>query len=66
MTSDSPPSNSTRKQSPPSSPKLSPAQAIAEAWKRESVETQQRWRNLDANVRSRYTAPRRKDPKAKM
>ncbi|RDB25228.1 hypothetical protein Hypma_007928 [Hypsizygus marmoreus] len=68
MSSDSPPLRSARKQTPPRppSPPPSPAQAIADAWKRESAESQEAWRRINARVRLRYTAPPRNDPKSKL
>lgn len=55
----------TRTPSPkPTSPTL--AQFIAEAWKRESAESQERWRKKDQDVKQRYTAGRRKSVKTKM
>jgi hypothetical protein len=46
---------------------LSPAQAIAEAWKRESNENQEKWRRIDAGVKVRYNKPVRiLDRKTKM
>jgi len=36
---------------------LSPFQAIAEAWKRESKESQEKWRKIDANIKKRYNEP---------
>ncbi|KAF8236034.1 hypothetical protein L208DRAFT_1391465 [Tricholoma matsutake] len=64
MTTDSPPLSSVRKQ--PNNPNVSPAQAIADAWKRESAESQEKWRRIDANVRLRYNSPPRSDPKSRM
>jgi len=46
---------------------LTPAQAIAEAWKRESIENQEKWRRIDAEVKVRYSKPVRiLDRKTKM
>ncbi|KXN90955.1 hypothetical protein AN958_03022 [Leucoagaricus sp. SymC.cos] len=45
---------------------ISPAQAIADAWKRESVESQERWRKLDTEMRRRYEDARRKQAQSKM
>jgi len=58
MATDSASTHSIRKSvaCTPSSP-LSPAQAIAEAWKRESQENQEKWRLIDAEVKARYNAP---------
>ena len=39
---------------------LSPAQIIAEAWKRESAENQERWRRADAMIKQQYSARRPK------
>ena len=36
---------------------LSPAQAIAEAWQRESDDSKKRWRAADARMREQYYAP---------
>ncbi|KJA27848.1 hypothetical protein HYPSUDRAFT_130443 [Hypholoma sublateritium FD-334 SS-4] len=66
MTSDSSSSKSLRRQVCPPSPTISPAQAIADAWKRESQENQEKWRKLDAEVKIRYSTPRRADRKTKM
>jgi len=66
MATDSPSPHSNRKPYRPPSPAVSPAQSIAEAWKRESSESQEKWRRIDVNVRARYTAPRRQDTKPKM
>ncbi|ESK90879.1 hypothetical protein Moror_16465 [Moniliophthora roreri MCA 2997] len=44
--------------SPLSSPPLSPSEAIAGAWHRESAESKEKWRRIDANVRRRYEEPR--------
>jgi hypothetical protein len=38
---------------------LSPADAIAEAWKKESKENQEKWRREDVKVRYDYEARRR-------
>ncbi|KAK0240724.1 hypothetical protein EDD85DRAFT_376465 [Armillaria nabsnona] len=45
---------------PPSPKILSPAEAIAEAWKRETEESKSRWRRIDEDVKRRYTNPHRK------
>jgi hypothetical protein len=46
---------------------LSPAEAIAEAWKRESMENQDKWWRIDAEVKARYNKPvRNLDRKTKM
>ncbi|KAK0462627.1 uncharacterized protein EV420DRAFT_1639845 [Desarmillaria tabescens] len=60
MTTDasSPPKGS--RNIPPSPKLLSPAEAIAEAWKRETEESKARWRRIDEDVRRRYTNPHRK------
>ncbi|KAF9527339.1 hypothetical protein CPB83DRAFT_856384 [Crepidotus variabilis] len=58
MASDSPSPNHVRKQvACPPSPTMSPSQAIAEAWKRESMENQEKWRRVDADVKVRYNTP---------
>ncbi|KAF8895738.1 hypothetical protein CPB84DRAFT_1682180 [Gymnopilus junonius] len=44
MASDSPSTHSVKKQVCPPNAPLSPAQAIAEAWKRETLENQEKWR----------------------
>jgi len=41
------------------SPNLSPADAIAEAWKKESQENQEKWRQEDAKIRYDYEARQR-------
>ncbi|KAF9023948.1 hypothetical protein BDZ89DRAFT_1069483 [Hymenopellis radicata] len=46
--------------SPKPSPKLSPAQAISEAWKRESAESKERWRRLQEEAKRQYTNPRKR------
>ncbi|KZT10915.1 uncharacterized protein LAESUDRAFT_643347 [Laetiporus sulphureus 93-53] len=38
---------------------LTPGQAISEAWKRESPESQAQWRLADARARQQYLAPPR-------
>ncbi|KAF6763141.1 hypothetical protein DFP72DRAFT_524833 [Ephemerocybe angulata] len=56
-----------RKSAGPQTPLANPlAQAIADAWKRESAESQDKWRRLDASVKTRYNTPRRPDTKPKM
>ncbi len=40
---------------------LSPAQAIAQAWMRESAESQQQWRMADLRVKEQYLNPIRWD-----
>ncbi|EGO00386.1 hypothetical protein SERLA73DRAFT_89355 [Serpula lacrymans var. lacrymans S7.3] len=45
------------------SPSLSPAQAIAEAWQRESSQSQELWRQADSKVRELYSAPRPQVPR---
>ena len=40
---------------------LSPAQAIAQAWLRESAESQQQWRVADLRVKQQYLNPIRWD-----
>lgn len=42
-------------------PALSPAQAIAQAWHRESAEAQQRWRMADKRAKEQYVNPTRWD-----
>ncbi|KAL1734841.1 hypothetical protein EV714DRAFT_268561 [Schizophyllum commune] len=68
MTSESPPPSprSASPHSPPPSPSaappaqaLSPAQAIAAAWKNESREEQMRWRRADAEAARQYNDRRR-------
>ncbi|KIM78827.1 hypothetical protein PILCRDRAFT_823935 [Piloderma croceum F 1598] len=44
---------------PDLNPTLSPADAIAEAWKKESQENQEKWRREDAKARYDYEARRR-------
>ncbi|KAF9472435.1 hypothetical protein BDN70DRAFT_886980 [Pholiota conissans] len=66
MTSDSSSPRGMRKEIRPASPTISPAQAIADAWKRESPENQEKWRKLDAEVKTRYNAPRKLNRKTKM
>ncbi|GBE80465.1 hypothetical protein SCP_0301800 [Sparassis crispa] len=36
---------------------LTPAQVIAQAWNRESQESQEQWRMADAKARQQYTSP---------
>jgi len=50
---------------PPLSP-LSPAQAIAEAWKRESADNQEKWRRVDAEVKVKFDGARKSVRKGKM
>ncbi|TEB38507.1 hypothetical protein FA13DRAFT_1726175 [Coprinellus micaceus] len=70
MTSDSQSPSQTRPRQNASTPAAAPlsplAQAIADAWKRESAESQDKWRRLDASVKTRYSTPRRPDTKPKM
>ncbi|KAF9257954.1 hypothetical protein L218DRAFT_964898 [Marasmius fiardii PR-910] len=48
-----------RKTSPrPTSKMLSPAEAIAEAWKRESEESKARWMRIHANMQRKHSEPR--------
>ncbi|KAH7920622.1 hypothetical protein BV22DRAFT_1039625 [Leucogyrophana mollusca] len=51
-------------------PSMSPAQAIAEAWQRESAQNQEFWRQAESRVRERYSTPvsqrPRKVPPGKM
>ncbi|KAI0733038.1 hypothetical protein C8Q72DRAFT_38567 [Fomitopsis betulina] len=60
MPSDSRP-RSCRPSKPPSSPTpyryLDPAQAIAEAWKRETPESQRQWRLADLRAKQQYLSP---------
>lgn len=44
---------------PPSPKNLSPAEAIAEAWKRETEQSKARWRRIDEDVKRHYTSPYR-------
>ncbi|KIK09818.1 hypothetical protein K443DRAFT_81877 [Laccaria amethystina LaAM-08-1] len=66
MTSNSPSPHSAQKNVCPPSPTMSPAQAIAEAWKRESLESREKWVRADANVRARYDSRRSYGGKTKM
>ncbi|EIW62787.1 uncharacterized protein TRAVEDRAFT_112771 [Trametes versicolor FP-101664 SS1] len=60
-----------RTQTPPRGSPLTPAQAIAQAWMRESPESKQKWRAADAQARDSYTNPtrwntgRRRSPEGK-
>ncbi|KII92689.1 hypothetical protein PLICRDRAFT_172748 [Plicaturopsis crispa FD-325 SS-3] len=56
MTSDARPPDARHRRSPrqPAQRDLSPAQSIAEAWKRESEENQEKWRQAEAKVKQRY------------
>ena len=47
-------------------PTVSPAQAIADAWKRETLENQEKWRRIDADVKTRFNVPRKPDRTSKM
>ena len=47
-------------------PPVSPAQAIADAWKRETLENQEIWRRIDADVKARFNVPRKPDRTSKM
>ncbi|KAF8836464.1 hypothetical protein BDN67DRAFT_324483 [Paxillus ammoniavirescens] len=37
---------------------ISPTQAIAEAWQRESMQSQEFWRQAEARRKEQYSAPR--------
>ncbi|KAM6502096.1 hypothetical protein JOM56_002073 [Amanita muscaria] len=65
MTSRSPTPNNAQRGTLPSKA-LPPAQALAEAWKRESKQSQELWRRIDANVKLRYLAPRKRESRSKM
>lgn len=58
-----PPKKTEKGDSPQASPNvlptLSPADEIAEAWRKESQESQERWRQEDAKARYDYEARRR-------
>lgn len=60
MASDSPSPQSIRKNVSSKASPVSPAQAIAEAWKRESAESQERWWKIDADVKRRYEEGKKK------
>ncbi|KAG2122260.1 hypothetical protein BD769DRAFT_974886 [Suillus cothurnatus] len=45
---------------------LSPAQVIAEAWRRESPQSQEFWRQAEAKRKELYTLPRSPKPRGKM
>ena len=45
---------------------VSPAQAIADAWRRETLENQEKWRRIDADVKTRFNVPRKPDRTSKM
>ncbi|KAG2039669.1 hypothetical protein BDR03DRAFT_193037 [Suillus americanus] len=47
-------------------PNLSPAQVIAEAWRRESPQSQEFWRQAEAKRKELYTVPRSPGPRGKM
>jgi len=64
--SPSPSPQSVRKNASSTSSTVSPAQAIADAWKRESLENQEKWRRIDADVKTRFNTPRKPDRKSKM
>ncbi|KAF9567922.1 hypothetical protein CPC08DRAFT_702752 [Agrocybe pediades] len=66
MATEPPSSQNVRKQITPSNPHISPAQAIADAWNRETQESKQRWRKIDADVKLRYNSPKKSDSKPKM
>ncbi|KAF8160709.1 hypothetical protein B0H34DRAFT_697784 [Crassisporium funariophilum] len=67
MASDSPSPHGARSRNVcPPSPTISPAQAIADAWKRESMENQEKWKRIDADVKTRFNAPRKPGRKTKM
>ncbi|KAH7905965.1 hypothetical protein BJ138DRAFT_1016954 [Hygrophoropsis aurantiaca] len=61
MTSDVPRHNQDHAKGRPGfrdlNPSLSPAQAIAEAWQRESPQNQAFWRQAESKVRERYSTP---------
>ncbi|KAG7446659.1 uncharacterized protein BT62DRAFT_1005948 [Guyanagaster necrorhizus] len=60
MTANASSPSKASEQSPPSPKFLSPAEAIAEAWKRETEESKARWRRIDEDARRRYTNPHHK------
>ncbi|KAG2745904.1 hypothetical protein P692DRAFT_20740948 [Suillus brevipes Sb2] len=45
---------------------LSPAQAIAQAWRRESPQSQEFWRQAEAKRKELYATPRSPKPRGKM
>lgn len=45
---------------------LSPAQLIANAWRRESPQSQEFWRQAEAKRKELYSAPRSPKPQGKM
>ncbi|KAM5531633.1 hypothetical protein V8D89_014685 [Ganoderma adspersum] len=55
----SPPRTQTPTLTPCTAPRspLSPAQAIAQAWMRESPEAQAQWRKADVRAKEQYTNP---------
>ncbi|KAF7782235.1 hypothetical protein Agabi119p4_1611 [Agaricus bisporus var. burnettii] len=63
MTSNPPPSPG---KDAPHRSMVSPAQAIAEAWKRETLESQERWRKLNEEMKRKYQEARRRYPVSKM
>jgi hypothetical protein len=67
MTADSPSLNMARQQVTCTSGPLTPAQAIADAWERESTENREKWWQIEAAVKTRYNKPVRiLDRKTKM
>ncbi|KAH7889044.1 hypothetical protein F5I97DRAFT_1803351 [Phlebopus sp. FC_14] len=48
----------------PAATVASPTQAIAEAWKRESAQSQDFWRQAEAKRRDQYSAPRPPRPRS--
>lgn len=45
---------------------ISPAQAIADAWNKESLENQERWRKADILLRKQYSVPHKRARDSKM
>ncbi|KAF7427903.1 hypothetical protein PC9H_007120 [Pleurotus ostreatus] len=45
---------------------ISPAQAIADAWNKESLENQERWRKADILLRKQFSLPHKRARDTKM
>ncbi|KAG0696953.1 hypothetical protein DFH29DRAFT_177769 [Suillus ampliporus] len=66
MTSDPRPKQDGKKGSISYRTNLSPAQVIAEAWRCESPQSQEFWRQAEAKRKELYAIPRSPKPRGKM
>ena len=64
--SPSPHRNVTNATNATTTPIVSPAQAIADAWNRETSENQEKWRRIDEYVQIRFNVPPKPDRTSKM